>query len=163
MKKIILVSVILFTLIFSSGNSFGKICWTDFIVGGTFNSTFNRASEDTLFNIGAVNIEENDSRSPLPYRTPREIQRQQTINNQGVNLLANEQAMSFQFSALKKGDTKGAFQTFVNKDLRQFKKMQMYIHAEKSNDINPLKDKDLTAIFRIGTDFINNYFHSIQI
>ena len=49
------------------------------------------------FNVGAVNIEENDKRSPLPYRTPKEIQRQQIESNNGVNLLQNEQSMSLQF------------------------------------------------------------------
>ncbi len=114
---------------------------------------------NTPFNIGAVNIEENDTRQPLPYRTPRDIQRQQTLSNNGVNLLANEQSITLQFSALKKGDTKGAFQTFSNKDLRQFKKLAMYFHSEKTAKAgNNLKDKDLTAIFRLGTDFINNYY-----
>jgi cell surface protein SprA len=114
---------------------------------------------NTPFNIGAVNIEENDTRLPLPYRTPRDIQRQQTVNNQGVNLLANEQSITLQFANLKRGDTKSAFQTFSNKDLRQFKKLSMYVHSEKTNAVtNNLKDKDLTAIFRLGTDFINNYY-----
>ncbi len=114
---------------------------------------------NTPFNIGAVNIEENDTRVPLPYRTPRDIQRQQTLSNNGVNLLSNEQSMNLQFTNLKKGDTKGAFLTFVNKDLRQFKKMQMYFHAEQAVTASPaLKNKDLTAIFRLGTDFINNYY-----
>ncbi|MCY7293108.1 MAG: cell surface protein SprA, partial [Ferruginibacter sp.] len=111
------------------------------------------------FDVGAVNIEENDSRQPLSYRTPRDIQRQQTLSNNGVNLLQNEQAMTLQFCDLKKGDAKGVFQTFINKDLRQFKKLSMYIHAEQSRTANPpLKDKDLTAVFRIGTDFQNNYY-----
>jgi cell surface protein SprA len=33
------------------------------------------------FNVNGVNIEENDKRSPLPYRTPREIERQQIQTN----------------------------------------------------------------------------------
>ncbi len=114
---------------------------------------------NTSFNVGAVNIEENDTRSPLPYRTPREIQRQQTQSNNGVNLLSNEQAMTLQFCNLKQGDSKGVFQTFGNKDVRQFKKLSMYIHAEQSvkGPLN-LRDKDLTAVFRMGTDFTNNYY-----
>ena len=119
---------------------------------------FNVATNST-FNVGAVNIEENDTRLPLPYRTPRDIQRQQTLSNNGVNLLQNEQSMTLQFCDLKRGDAKGVFQTFGNKDLRQFKKMAMYIHAEQSKTANPpLKDKDLTAVFRMGTDFVNNYY-----
>jgi cell surface protein SprA len=109
------------------------------------------------FNVGAVNIEENDSRKPLPYRTPRDIQRQQTQSNNGVNLLSNEQAMTLQFTNLKKGDAKAVFQTFSNKDLRQFKKLSMYIHSERA-PTNNIADKELTAVFRLGTDFVNNYY-----
>jgi cell surface protein SprA len=112
----------------------------------------------TNFTVGAVNIEENDKRSPLPYRTPSEIERQQTLSNNGVNLLLNEQSMSLRFCDLTKGDARGVFQTFNNKDLRQYKKMAMFIHAEKADPLAQLNDKDLTAVIRIGTDFINNYY-----
>ncbi len=113
----------------------------------------------TPFNVEAVNIEENDKRNPLPYRTPRDIQRVQTLSNNGVTLLQNEQAMSLNFCNMRKGDAKGVFQTFANRDVRQFRKMQMYIHAEQSqNPANTIQDKDLTAIVRMGTDFVSNYY-----
>jgi cell surface protein SprA len=113
----------------------------------------------TPLNVGAVNIEENDKRTPLPYRTPREIERVQTLSNNGVSLLQNEQAMSLQFCDLTMGDAKAVFQTFANRDLRQFRKMSMYVHAEKAqNNPNVLLDKDLTAVVRIGTDFVSNYY-----
>ncbi|MEO7263459.1 MAG: cell surface protein SprA, partial [Ferruginibacter sp.] len=107
------------------------------------------------FNVGAVNIEENDKRTPLPYRTPREIERVQTQSNNGVNLLQNEQAMSLQFCDLKRGDGKAVFQTFANRDLRQFGKLSMYIHAESAAfPANSFGDKDITAVIRMGTDFV---------
>ncbi len=113
----------------------------------------------TAFTLGAVNIEENDKRTPFPYRTPREIQRQQTLSANGVNLLLNEQAMDLQFCNLIKGDARAVQQTFANKDLRQYKKMAMYIHAEPSPKVGiGLANKDLTAVIRIGTDFVNNYY-----
>ena len=110
------------------------------------------------FNVGAVNIEENDKRTPLPYRTPREIERVQTLDNSGVNLLQNEQAMTLQFCNLPKDSAKGVFQTFATKDLRNFRKLQMYIHAEKKNIFSNLRNNDLTAVVRIGTDFVSNYY-----
>ena len=115
----------------------------------------------TEFNQGAVNIEENDKRDPLPYRTPTEVERVQTTSNNGVNLLQNEQSMSLQFCNLAKGDARGVFQTFANRDLRQFRKLSMYIHAEEAKKTNPALEnipKALTAVFRIGTDFVNNYY-----
>ncbi len=112
----------------------------------------------TTFNQGAVNIEENDKRTPLPYRTPTEIERVQTLSNNGVNLLQNEQSLSLQFCDLAKNDARAVQQTFANRDLRQFRKMQMYIHAEKKQTGPALADKDLTAVFRMGTDFVNNFY-----
>jgi cell surface protein SprA len=109
------------------------------------------------FNVGAVNIEENDKRTPLPYRTPREIERVQTLSNNGVNLLQNEQALTLQFCNLGKFDGKAVFETFANRDLRQFRKLQMFIHAEK-NQTTFLDDDDLTAVIRIGSDFVSNYY-----
>ena len=119
------------------------------------------AASGTTFNVGAVNIEENDKRTPLPYRTPREIERVQTLSNNGVNLLQNEQSMSLQFCNLAKGDAKAVFQTYGLRDLRQYRKLSMYIHAEQSakpgGTLNENK-KELTAVIRLGTDFVNNYY-----
>ena len=111
----------------------------------------------TDFNVGAVNIEENDKRSPLPYRTPAAIQRVQTLSTNGVNLLQNEQSLTLQFCNLAKNDGKAVYQTFANRDLRQFGKLQLYIHAEK-NINSSLNDGDLMADIRIGSDFVSNYY-----
>jgi cell surface protein SprA len=121
---------------------------------------YSQTSTGPTFNQGAVNIEENDKRVPLPYRTPTEIERVQTLSNNGVNLLQNEQSMSLQLCNLPKGDAKGVQQTFANRDLRQFRKLQMYIHAEEvtKSGLSVLKNKDLTAVIRMGTDFVNNYY-----
>ena len=116
------------------------------------------AGSPPTFNQGAVNIEENDKRVPLPYRTPTEIERVQTLSNNGVNLLQNEQALSLQFCDLARKDARAVQQTFANRDLRQFRKMQMYIHAEGKQTGPVLRDKDLTAVIRMGTDFVNNYY-----
>ncbi len=115
-------------------------------------------SGPTTFNQGAVNIEENDKRLPLPYRTPTEIERVQTLSNNGVNLLQNEQSLSLQVCNLAKGDARAVQQTFANRDFRQFRKLAMYIHAEAKQTGPALANKDLTAVIRMGTDFVNNYY-----
>ncbi len=116
------------------------------------------SNPNTTFNVGAVNIEENDKRSPLPYRTPKLIERVQTQSNNGVNLLQNEQSMTLQVCNLDKADARGVVQTFANRDLRQFRKLSMYVHAEDSKKTENLKDRDLSAVIRIGTDFVSNYY-----
>ena len=116
-------------------------------------------STNVDFNVGAVNIEENDKRAPLPYRTPREIQRQQIQSNNGVNLLQNEQSMSLQFCAMGKNDARGVFQTFANRDIRQYGNLSMFIHAENNvKSPNNIRDRDMNAVIRIGTDFVSNYY-----
>ncbi|MBC7627735.1 cell surface protein SprA [Ferruginibacter sp.] len=116
-------------------------------------------STNVSFNVGAVNIEENDKRSPLPYRTPKEIQRQQVQSNNGVNLLQNEQSMTLQFCGMGKNDARGVFQTFANRDIRQYGNLSMFIHAENNiKSPSNIKDRDLNAVIRIGTDFVSNYY-----
>jgi cell surface protein SprA len=116
------------------------------------------SNPSTTFNVGAVNIEENDRKTPLPYRTPKLIERVQTQSNNGVNLLQNEQSMTLQLCNLATKDARGVVQTFANRDFRQFRKLSMYIHAEDAKKTENLKDRDLSAIIRIGTDFVSNYY-----
>ncbi len=121
-------------------------------------SSGNYSTENTDdFNLGAVGIEQNDTRVPLPYRTPWDIQRVQTQSTNGVTLLQNEQSLTLQFCGLNPNDGKSVYQTFVNKDLRQFGKMQMYIHAEQKPG-TPLNNNNLVAVVRFGSDFVSNYY-----
>ena len=121
--------------------------------------TYSPLNTTAEFNVNGVNIEENDKRTPLPYRTPREIQRQQIQSNNGVNLLQNEQSMSLQFCGLGKGDARGVQQTFANRDIRQYGNLSMFIHTENNvKTPNSIKDRDLNAVIRIGTDFVSNYY-----
>ncbi len=83
-----------------------------FVIDST--GRYNPLVTDVNFNVNGVNIEENDKRSPLPYRTPKDIERQQVQSNNGVNLLQNEQSMSLSFCNLGQGDARGVQQTFAN-------------------------------------------------
>jgi cell surface protein SprA len=112
----------------------------------------------TSFNVLAVNVEENSSRSPIPYRIPPGIERVQQLSNNGINLLQNEQAMSLQVNNLQTGDARAVFKN-TNLDLRQYGKLSMFLHAEKLvNNPLDLQDGELTAVVRIGQDFLNNYY-----
>ena len=113
-------------------------------------------------NILAVNIEENDSREPIPYRVPPGVDRQQELSNNNVQLLMNEQALSFKVCGLSKdipnNRARGVFKT-MNLDLRQFGRMSMYIHLEDSYAPgNNFKDGDVMGVIRIGNDFAGNYY-----
>ena len=62
-----------------------------------------------------------------------------------------------QICNLLKGDARGVFKT-LKLDLRQYGKLQMFIHAEAVNGPNDLSNNELNAVIRIGNDFINNYY-----
>ena len=111
----------------------------------------------TSFNVLAVNVEENSARTPIPYVIPPGIERVQQLSNNNVNILLNEQAMSLQVRKLAKDDARAIFKN-IHFDFRRFKKLSMFIHAESANPIRPVQHNDLTAVIRIGADFLSNYY-----
>ncbi|RYZ33657.1 MAG: cell surface protein SprA, partial [Sphingobacteriales bacterium] len=111
----------------------------------------------TTFNQLAVNVEENSGRLPVPYKTPPGVVRQQQLSNNNVNLLLNEQSLSIQVCNLKQNESRGVFKT-LNYDLRQYGKIEMYVHAEGINSSSDVKDNELYTVIRLGADLINNYY-----
>ncbi|RZS68914.1 cell surface protein SprA [Pseudobacter ginsenosidimutans] len=111
----------------------------------------------TTFNQLAVNVEENNARRPVPYRTPPGVERQQALSNNNVNLLLNEQSMSLKVCNLARQESRGVFKT-MNLDLRQYGRMQLYIHAESVNSSSDIRDNELYGVVRLGADLINNYY-----
>lgn len=111
----------------------------------------------TQFDIGAVNIEEDGSKSPVNYVLPPNIERE--INTGSANLVAlNEQSMSMTACNLEDGYSRAAFKN-TDLDVRNYKKLKMYIHAEASaNTADPLNNNDLHAFIRLGTDYTDNYY-----
>ncbi len=112
---------------------------------------------NTLFNISAVSIEVDGSKQPVNYVLPPNINRQ--INAASANLIAlNEQAMSLTVCNLKDGESRAAFKN-TSLDVRSYKKLQMYFHAEPSaNTSENLNNNDLHAFIRLGTDYTDNFY-----
>jgi len=133
--------------------------WRNFQYNIDTTGNYNAITDPASFVVGAVNIEQNDQRVPFPYRTPKEIQRQQVQSNNGVNLLLNEQSMTLQFCDLGQGDSRGAFETFPQRDFRSYGNLSMFIHAEADPKLGAnLHDTDMVAVVRIGSDFVDNYY-----
>ncbi len=111
---------------------------------------------NVLFNIGAVNIEENSSKQPVNYVLPPQLQRE--IQAGSPNLARqNEQSLALQVCGLEDGKAQAAFRN-VQLDMRSFKKMQMFLHAESTDEIQPVDGDDIRVFIRVGTDFTNNYY-----
>lgn len=111
---------------------------------------------ETVFDVAAVNIEENGSRYPIPYVIPPGIERE--INIGTTNLQRrNEQAMQIVTCGLLDGDARATFKT-VDFDFRRYKKLKMFVHAEKMKVNDKLDDGELTIFVRLGADFTENYY-----
>jgi len=112
--------------------------------------------DDTLFETEAVSIEENENRSPIPYVLPPGVQREELINN-NTNVRQNEQALSMTVCGLEPDDGRGVFKSF-NVDMRQYKNLEMFIHAESLIGEASLNDGDMVAFLRMGNDLEQNYY-----
>lgn len=113
-------------------------------------------NDDTPFDISVVNIEENGEKDPINYILPPGIDRQQTPNSSTTLRQLNEQSLLLKVCDLADGDARAAFKN-TQFDIRSYKKLKMFIHAE-AIDPNPLADDDITVFLRLGTDFDNNYY-----
>ena len=111
--------------------------------------------EDASFDISAVNIEENGSRSPVNYVLPPTIDRQTDPTNPRMRQL-NEQAQVMKVVDLEDGNARAAYKK-MNLDVRQYKKLRMFAHAEALKN-RTLKDKELSVFIRIGSDYTQNYY-----
>lgn len=111
---------------------------------------------ETNFTVSTVSIEENGARVPIIYVTPPGIDRESTIGTTASYQL-NEQSLELKVSNLLDGDARGVFKT-TDFDFRQYKRIKMYVHAEKMKEEENLEYGDLTAFIRVGSDFTNNYY-----
>ncbi|GLB51008.1 cell surface protein SprA [Neptunitalea chrysea] len=111
--------------------------------------------DGTTVEVSTVNIQENETRDPIPYVLPPGVQREQ-LNNNNTVVRQNEQSLSFLVCDLEPLDSRGVYKN-VNVDFRQYKNLKMFLHAEEANN-NPLENNDLVAFIRIGTDFTDNFY-----
>ncbi|MCL2434805.1 MAG: cell surface protein SprA [Lentimicrobiaceae bacterium] len=112
--------------------------------------------ENTEFLVGTVSLEENGNRKPINYKIPPGIDR--LISFAGMaSVQLNEQSVSMRVKNLQDGDARAIFKS-VNFDMRQFKKLEMFIHAEKMFEDEIVNDDDVSVFIRLGSDFSQNYY-----
>tara|TARA_B100001250_G_scaffold125539_2_gene106769 strand:+ start:19684 stop:26826 length:7143 start_codon:yes stop_codon:yes gene_type:complete len=111
-------------------------------------------ADATVFDVSAVNIEENGNRSPIKYVLPPGIV-QELDNTTTTQRQQNEQSLVLKVCDLKDGDSRATYKT-SDLDLRNYKRIKMFVHAE--GETNDLKDGDLSCFLRLGTDFSANYY-----
>ena len=116
----------------------------------------NDISNETAFDISAVSVDENSRRQPVPYVIPPGIQQERVIGMTQTTRI-NEQSLQMTVQNLVDGDGRAIYKT-ADFDLRQYKYLKMFVHAEAAHEDSPLEDQDLTVFMRIGTDFTENYY-----
>ncbi len=111
----------------------------------------------TDFTVTSVSIEENASRYPIPYVIPPGVNRQLTTGQQNQVYQLNEQSLSLKTCALQDGDARAVYKE-VNVDMRQYTYLRMFLHAESILGSPPVKNADVNAFVRLGSDFTTNYY-----
>ena len=113
------------------------------------------ASSNTTVEINSVNLIENENRQPIPYRMPPGVNRER-INTNNTLVEQNEQALSYIVRNLRDKDSRAVYKA-LRFDLRQYKYIKMFVHAEAYKN-NALNDNQAVAFIRVGTDFNENYY-----
>lgn len=106
--------------------------------------------------VATVNIEENGDRKPVNYILPPGLDR---VNDPSQPQLRqqNEQALSLKVTNLASQDARAVYKG-TSYDLRQYKRLQLFTHAEAVEGIDGVANGDLSVFLRLGSDYKNNYY-----
>ncbi len=106
------------------------------------------------FSIDDVGIEENSGKLPFNYVTPKGVVRTQAFGT-FANLLQDERSMVMKFKRLP-DDCEVSMTKLANVNLALYKRLQLFVHAERANDGPEIKDSTLAIVVRLGKDFDNS-------
>lgn len=106
--------------------------------------------------VSAVNFEENNEKLPVNYVIPPGISR---VVDPGQDQLLqnNEQALSMTVKNLASGDARAVYKN-TTLDLRRYKHLQMFAHANRLPGDNGLEDGQTSLFIRLGSDYKNNFY-----
>ena len=122
----------------------------------TYDQPLSAANGGTL-EASAVSIEENAEKEPVNYVLPPGIRRGQDPS-QAQLVEDNEQALSLVVKNMNTGEAKAVYKN-TTLDLRQYKRIQMFTHANAlAQNTTELQDNQLAVFIRLGSDYKNNYY-----
>ena len=107
--------------------------------------------DGTDLTVGVIGLQENDGN----YVIPPGVELEQ-LNNNNTIVRQNEQSLVVNACQLEPEDSRAVYKN-INVDMRQFKKLRMFIHAEEG-DTPGLLDGDAIGFIRMGNDFTQNYY-----
>lgn len=122
----------------------------------TYDQPLSAASGGTL-DASSVSLEENGEKTPVNYVLPPGIKREQDPSQPQL-VEANEQALSLVVKNMSTGEAKAVYKNSTL-DLRQYKRIQMFAHANAlEQNTTRLQNGDLSVFIRLGSDYKNNYY-----
>ena len=122
-----------------------------------YKQSLGTGAEGGSLEVSAVNIEENNDKTPVNYVLPPGISRV-TDPSQPQLVENNEQSLNMVVKNLQHGESKAVYRN-INLDLRQYRHMQMFVHANHLvPDATQLQDNQLAVFIRMGSDYKNNYY-----
>ncbi len=107
------------------------------------------------FIVNEVGIQESGRKQPFRYVLPVGI-KQERIFSTFSSVLQDENSLSLSTTNIP-DSCEMMISRLTRLDMRQFERMQMFVHAEEDNN-SSLNDGDLSVFVRIGKDFLNNYY-----
>lgn len=109
------------------------------------------------FTMSAVNVEEHGDRHPVNYVLPPGITR--ILDPDQPQLRQdNEQSLSLQVSNLGSKESRAVYKK-SNLDIRQYQRLQLYVHAEAPEvDVTSLGNNEVSLFVRLGSDYKSNYY-----
>ncbi len=108
------------------------------------------------FEVGVVNIQENEDRTPIPYVLPPGIKRE-ILRGSTTLQKQNEQSLSLKVTDLEPEETRAIFKN-VRVDLRMYKHLKLFLHAEGIKTRPQVQNDEIMAIVRVGSDLNDNYY-----
>jgi len=111
----------------------------------------NNDNDITTMNVGVIGIQENEE----SYVSPPGVEREQ-FNNNNTIIRQNEQSLVLDVCALEAEDSRAVYKN-INVDMRQYKRLRMFLHAEEGQTPG-LADGDLVGFIRMGNDLSQNYY-----
>lgn len=112
---------------------------------------------DLKFDLLAVNFEDNSAKIPVNYVLPKGLRLERAVGAY-QETFQNEQSLALNFCNLPENTRIGIYKN-TNIDMRRYKRLKMFVHAEPISEESPkIPDGDLSIFMRIGSDYTDNYY-----
>lgn len=111
----------------------------------------NNNSDNLDFSVGVISIQDNDGNYVIPPGIVRE-----ELNNNNTVVRQNEQSLVVEACELEPTDAVGVYKN-ISIDMRQYKKLRMFIHAEPQEN-QVLNPNEMVGFIRMGNDFTENFY-----